>query len=182
MFFLSLYRKSASTNLLSGHKRILYLAMQNSIPHRTDLLMCHNFVRIFPTVLQTLNLHGAAPFWINLNSFTDFGQAALRDVNLLVEPPAVRRGQSVALRCDYQLVEAPLYSIKFYRGQMEFYRYTPGEYPPTKVFQFPGIRVDVSCCLFGVRLIVWRIGMGSVFSNFPTGERLECHHRAHPQR
>ncbi|XP_016995389.2 uncharacterized protein beat-IIb [Drosophila takahashii] len=74
--------------------------------------------------------------------FCDFGQAALRDVNLLVEPPAVRKGQSVALRCDYQLEEAPLYSIKFYRGQMEFYRYTPGEYPHTKVFQFPGIRVD----------------------------------------
>ncbi|XP_020812958.1 uncharacterized protein LOC110187823 [Drosophila serrata] len=74
--------------------------------------------------------------------FCDFGEAALRDVNLLVEPPAVRRGQSAALRCDYQLDGAPLYSIKFYRGQMEFYRYTPGEYPPTKVFPYPGIRVD----------------------------------------
>ncbi|SPP80676.1 uncharacterized protein LOC117583333 [Drosophila guanche] len=74
--------------------------------------------------------------------FCDVGQATLRDVNLLVQPPAVRRGQSVALRCDYQLDGAPLYSIKFYRGQMEFYRYTPGEYPHTKVFQYPGIRVD----------------------------------------
>jgi len=83
---------------------------------------------------------------MNFTCLPDFGQAALRDVNLLVQPPAVRRGQSVALRCDYQLEEAPLYSIKFYRGQMEFYRYTTGEYPHTKVFQFAGIRVDVSCC------------------------------------
>lgn len=68
----------------------------------------------------------------------------MRNVNLLVEPPAVRRGQSVALRCEYQLDGAPLYSIKFYRGQLEFYRFTPGEYPHTKVFQYPGIKVDVS--------------------------------------
>jgi len=92
------------------------------------------------------NCYDTASTIMNFTCLPDFGQAALRDVNLLVQPPAVRRGQSVALRCDYQLEEAPLYSIKFYRGQMEFYRYTPGEYPHTKVFQFPGIRVDVSCC------------------------------------
>ncbi|KAH8407921.1 hypothetical protein KR222_001193, partial [Zaprionus bogoriensis] len=74
----------------------------------------------------------------------DAAQATLRNVNLLVEPPAVRRGQSVALRCEYQLDGAPLYSIKFYRGQLEFYRFTPGEYPHTKVFQYPGIKVDES--------------------------------------
>ncbi|XP_064550434.1 uncharacterized protein beat-IIb [Drosophila montana] len=74
----------------------------------------------------------------------DAAQATLRNVNLLVEPPAVRRGQSVVLRCEYQLDGAPLYSIKFYRGQLEFYRFTPGEYPHTKVFQYPGIKVDES--------------------------------------
>lgn len=78
------------------------------------------------------------------SSIADAAQATLRNVNLLVEPPAVRRGQSVALRCEYQLDGAPLYSIKFYRGQLEFYRFTPGEYPHTKVFQYPGIKVDVS--------------------------------------
>ncbi|XP_030370653.1 uncharacterized protein LOC115621211 [Scaptodrosophila lebanonensis] len=83
-------------------------------------------------------------FTLLLGIFSDAAEATLRNVNLLIEPPAVRRGQSVALRCDYQLDGAPLYSIKFYRGQMEFYRYTPGEYPHTKVFQYPGIRVDDS--------------------------------------
>lgn len=76
--------------------------------------------------------------------FSDLSQAALRDVNLYIEPPAVRRSQSVALRCHYTIEGAPLYSVKFYRGQLEFYRYTPGEFPNTKVFPFPGIHVDVS--------------------------------------
>uniref|UniRef100_A0A1B0B5Q7 Ig-like domain-containing protein n=1 Tax=Glossina palpalis gambiensis TaxID=67801 RepID=A0A1B0B5Q7_9MUSC len=76
--------------------------------------------------------------------FPDLTQAALRNVNLYVEPPAVRRGQSVTLRCQYTLEGAPLYSVKFYRGQLEFFRYTPGEYPNTKVFHYPGIKVDES--------------------------------------
>lgn len=71
-------------------------------------------------------------------------ECALRNVNLIIEPPAVRRGQHVVLRCMYDLDGAPLYSAKFYRGQLEFYRYTPGEFPNTKVFPFPGIHVDVS--------------------------------------
>ncbi|KAH8383335.1 hypothetical protein KR009_008026 [Drosophila setifemur] len=108
------------------------------------------------TKITTNNCSGSCNYQANMLQvllllcvLCDAGQAALRDVTLLVEPPAVRRGQSVALRCDYQLDGAPLYSIKFYRGQMEFYRYTPGEYPHTKVFQYPGIRVDVSWMPFG---------------------------------
>lgn len=70
--------------------------------------------------------------------------SALHNVNFIIEPPAVRRGQHATLRCIYDLEGAPLYSAKFYRGQLEFYRYTPGEHPNTKVFPFPGIYVDVS--------------------------------------
>jgi len=78
--------------------------------------------------------------------FAELVECALRNVNLIIEPPAVRRGQHVVLRCMYDLDGAPLYSAKFYRGQLEFYRYTPGEFPNTKVFPFPGIHVDVSIC------------------------------------
>ncbi|XP_075170457.1 beaten path IIb [Haematobia irritans] len=74
----------------------------------------------------------------------DTSQAALTNVNLFIEPPAVRRSQSVTLRCQYSLEGAPLYSVKFYRGQLEFFRYTPDEYPNTKVFPYPGIKVDES--------------------------------------
>ncbi|XP_067628284.1 uncharacterized protein beat-IIb [Eurosta solidaginis] len=72
----------------------------------------------------------------------DCAHAALSNVNLFIEPPAVRRGHSVILRCQYALEGAPLYSIKYYRGNYEFYRYTPGEFPNVKYFQYPGIKVD----------------------------------------
>lgn len=81
---------------------------------------------------------------IVLFSISELVECALRNVNLIIEPPAVRQGQHVVLRCMYDLEGAPLYSAKFYRGQLEFYRYTPGEFPNTKVFPFPGIHVDVS--------------------------------------
>jgi hypothetical protein len=37
-----------------------------------------------------------------------------------------------------------LYSVKWYKGRREFYRYSPKENPPMKAFQLPGIHVVVS--------------------------------------
>ncbi|XP_017778521.1 PREDICTED: uncharacterized protein LOC108564108 [Nicrophorus vespilloides] len=62
----------------------------------------------------------------------------------LTVPRAVRVGHSVTLQCDYDLEEAPLYSVKWYRNSDEFYRYVPKEAPPTRVFPLPGLHVDVS--------------------------------------
>lgn len=59
-------------------------------------------------------------------------------------PRAVREGHSVTLGCDYDLEDVPLYSIKWYREDNEFYRYVPKEEPPTRVFTIPGLTVDVS--------------------------------------
>ncbi|XP_068083965.1 uncharacterized protein [Anabrus simplex] len=59
-------------------------------------------------------------------------------------PEAVRAGTTVKLACDYDLEDAALYSIKWYRGDQEFYRYVPKESPPTRVFPLPGIHVDIS--------------------------------------
>ncbi|XP_002137291.1 uncharacterized protein beat-IIa [Drosophila pseudoobscura] len=86
-------------------------------------------------------------------------ECALRNVNLIIEPPAVRRGQHVVLRCMYDLDGAPLYSAKFYRGQLEFYRYTPGEFPNTKVFPFPGIHVDVTSSN-ATQVLIRNVGFG----------------------
>ncbi|XP_049815464.1 uncharacterized protein LOC126262718 isoform X2 [Schistocerca nitens] len=71
------------------------------------------------------------------------GCLALRGVKLWV-PEAVRAGSRVRLLCDYDLEQAALYSIKWYRGDQEFYRYVPKESPPTRVFALPGVNVDVS--------------------------------------
>lgn len=59
-------------------------------------------------------------------------------------PRAVRVGHSVTLECDYDLEGAPLYSVRWYRDNNEFYRYVPKEAPPTRVFPLPGLHVDVS--------------------------------------
>lgn len=89
--------------------------------------------------------------------FAGLGTAAIRNVSLLVDPPAVRRGQHATLRCLYNLEGAPLYSVKFYRGLREFYRYSPSEVPSSKTFPFPGIYVDVSsCCSHPYHLYMYR--------------------------
>ncbi|KAG5889866.1 hypothetical protein JTB14_003597 [Gonioctena quinquepunctata] len=59
-------------------------------------------------------------------------------------PRAVRAGHSVTLGCEYDLEDAPLYSVKWYRDQGEFYRYVPKEEPPFRVFSWPGLHVDVA--------------------------------------
>ncbi|XP_058118536.1 uncharacterized protein LOC131284041 [Anopheles ziemanni] len=74
----------------------------------------------------------------------DYGFGAIRSVKLVVEPPTVRRGQHATLQCLYDLDESPLYSVKFYRGLREFYRYTPGQQPSMKILPFPGINVDAA--------------------------------------
>ncbi|XP_075976328.1 uncharacterized protein LOC142976704 [Anticarsia gemmatalis] len=72
------------------------------------------------------------------------GVTSLRDVVLLVEPSIVIRGGTAALICSRDMQGAPLYSVKWYRGNHEFYRYTPMEEPDTRVFGLPGIYVDMN--------------------------------------
>nr|XP_032511249.1 uncharacterized protein LOC116765766 [Danaus plexippus plexippus] len=60
-------------------------------------------------------------------------------------PSAVLVGETVTLECSWQLEdEEALYSVKWYRGREEFYRYIPKELPHTRVFPLPGIEVDIS--------------------------------------
>lgn len=68
----------------------------------------------------------------------------LRATDLRISPPVVQRGNDTTLACLYELTDAPLYSVKWYRGRHEFYRYSPTENPTTKIFPFAGINVDVS--------------------------------------
>ncbi|KPJ00865.1 hypothetical protein RR46_00728 [Papilio xuthus] len=73
-----------------------------------------------------------------------FGIGGLRATELRISPPVVQRGSDATLACLYELTDAPLYSVKWYRGRHEFYRYSPTEQPATKIFPFAGINVDVS--------------------------------------
>lgn len=67
----------------------------------------------------------------------------LKDVFIEV-PIAIREGNTAILRCDYDLEQEALYTVKWYKGRREFFRYVPKELPHTRVFPLPSINVDVS--------------------------------------
>ncbi|KAJ8937283.1 hypothetical protein NQ318_006164, partial [Aromia moschata] len=71
------------------------------------------------------------------------GVRALKDVSVTV-PQAARIMDTVTLQCRYDLEGEPLYTVKWYKGAKEFYRYIPKELPSTQVFPLPGINVDLS--------------------------------------
>lgn len=69
----------------------------------------------------------------------------LTNLTLSVYPEVIRRGHSAQLYCNYETNDIQIYSIKWYRGTFEFYRYTPFEHPPGKSFYMnTKIKVDVS--------------------------------------
>ncbi|XP_022919718.1 uncharacterized protein [Onthophagus taurus] len=81
---------------------------------------------------------------------------SLRNVILDIEPKVVQRGGYSTLSCSYDLGESQLYTVKWYRGQHEFYRYTPSEHPSTKTFPFRGVNVDIDLDLSNEHQVVLR--------------------------
>ncbi|KAL6958445.1 hypothetical protein U1Q18_052313, partial [Sarracenia purpurea var. burkii] len=65
----------------------------------------------------------------------------LKDVTIDI-PVAVTPGDTVKMRCLYNLENESLYTVKWYKGRQEFYRYVPKELPHTRVFPLPGVNVD----------------------------------------
>lgn len=45
------------------------------------------------------------------------------------------------MHCLYDLEGDPLYAVKWYKGESEFFRYAPKEKPPIKQFKIPGLNV-----------------------------------------
>lgn len=77
--------------------------------------------------------------------FTDIA-LTLRDVNVTVHSP-VKKGENAHLICWYDMEGDTLYSVKWYKGRREFYRYTPKENPAMKTFPVAGINVEVRILL-----------------------------------
>lgn len=67
---------------------------------------------------------------------------AIRQVSVTI-PTAVKRFDTVTLQCKYDLENEPLYTLKWYKGTKEFYRYIPKELPSTQVFPLSGVTVDI---------------------------------------
>ncbi|KAH8410232.1 hypothetical protein KR009_009389, partial [Drosophila setifemur] len=77
----------------------------------------------------------------NLILFADF-IVALKDVSVMI-PQAVKRGSNALFTCNYDMENDTLYSVKWYKGKREFYRYTPKENPAMKVFAMTsGLNVE----------------------------------------
>lgn len=78
-----------------------------------------------------------------ITAFTDLTVSGLGMVHVTI-PNAIQSGRNVIMTCEYELEDDDLYSVKWYKGKREFFRYTPKEIPSIKIFKLPGIRVDVS--------------------------------------
>ncbi|XP_064469312.1 uncharacterized protein LOC135383972 isoform X2 [Ornithodoros turicata] len=58
-------------------------------------------------------------------------------------PQKVSVGREAQLKCAYDLEGDLLYSVKWYKDDIEFFRYVPSDRPPGQYFQVNGIRVDM---------------------------------------
>lgn len=77
-----------------------------------------------------------------LSSYTK----AVHSIRLYEElelPTMVQAGDMVELYCNFQLdmEQSSLYSVKWYRDNVEFFRYIPSEDPHTTVFIIPGMEL-----------------------------------------
>jgi hypothetical protein len=57
-------------------------------------------------------------------------------------PSYAVKGSDVVLECDYDLEGQALYSVKWYKNGLEFYRYIPGNTNPMTYYFRPGVKVD----------------------------------------
>lgn len=71
----------------------------------------------------------------------------MKEVRIKI-PTAVKRGDSAILDCRYDLEGDRLYSVKWYKGRREFYRYTPNENPSIKTFPIGSLTVNVSRVIY----------------------------------
>lgn len=70
--------------------------------------------------------------------------AALELLTVKVPEFAIRGGRA-KLYCSYTLDDdASLYSLKWYKGDHQFYQYIPGNILSKNTFFLPGVDVDVS--------------------------------------
>lgn len=70
------------------------------------------------------------------------GALCLRMKSLSVPDPVVV-GQTIKLTCLFELEGDTLYSIKWYRNDVEFFRFVPRDNPPGQYFPMDGVHVDM---------------------------------------
>uniref|UniRef100_A0A182TKB9 Ig-like domain-containing protein n=1 Tax=Anopheles melas TaxID=34690 RepID=A0A182TKB9_9DIPT len=78
-----------------------------------------------------------------VSSMVSHSVLGLESVHIQV-PVAVLVGTSATLICECDLPDDELYSVKWYKGKHEFFRYTSKEIPSIKIFPKAGISVNVN--------------------------------------
>ena len=71
---------------------------------------------------------------------------SLSNINVRI-PEFIQTGESADLTCSFNLGGDDLYSVKWYKGRHEFYRYMPNEMPKIKIFPVKGMKINVSIFL-----------------------------------
>ncbi|KAI5709881.1 hypothetical protein M8J75_003855 [Diaphorina citri] len=69
--------------------------------------------------------------------------SCLKNVTVTI-PKAVIRGGTATLKCNYNLEDEALYTMKWYRNGREFYRFTPREKPQTKIFPIVEVPLQIA--------------------------------------
>lgn len=77
------------------------------------------------------------------NSFFAGSDIGLKFVQLDV-PGALHSGESTWLKCLYELGRDELYSVKWYKNNVEFFRYLPSDEPAGQNYELLGVYVNVS--------------------------------------
>ncbi|XP_076366993.1 uncharacterized protein LOC143255358 isoform X2 [Tachypleus tridentatus] len=80
--------------------------------------------------------------WVWLTVLFAEDSLGLRLVDLDV-PSVVEHGEPVWLNCSFDLENDDLYSVKWYKDSVEFYRYLPKEEPKAHKYELPGVYVDL---------------------------------------
>lgn len=68
--------------------------------------------------------------------------SAVKLVNVDIPSPTTL-GETVGLSCIYELNGDRLYSVKWYKNDVEFYRFVPNDWPPGQFLPLPGVDVDL---------------------------------------
>ena len=97
-----------------------------------DLFVKHNRFKACNLVLYFL-------LFFNIVAVID----SLSNINVRI-PEYIQTGESADLTCSFNLGGDDLYSVKWYKGRHEFYRYMPNERPKIKIFPVKGMKINVS--------------------------------------
>ena len=65
-------------------------------------------------------------------------------ITQVIVPKEILRGSDASIRCTYDLGGDRLYSVKWYKGQHEFFRFVPNELPMFRLFPWSNFSIDVS--------------------------------------